>query len=68
MVAFYKFIMMNKSVDPKEKSPESTNTENKSPEETKQEQGDPNLTELKGFIDPDEDLEPKGTDNDFDDE
>ena len=36
----------------------------KSPEETRQEQTDPNLTELKGFIDPDEKLEPEGTDND----
>ena len=44
--------------DPKEKE--------KSPEETKQEQTDPNLTELKGFIDPDEKLEPEGTDNNFD--
>jgi hypothetical protein len=46
------------TIDPKEKE--------KSPEETKQEQTDPNLTELKGFIDPDEKLEPEGTDNKFD--
>lgn len=43
--------------DPKEKE--------KSPAETKQEQGDPNLTELKGLTDPNEKLEPEGTDNDF---
>jgi len=35
-----------------------------SAEEVKQQQTDPNLTELKGLTDPDEDLEPKGTDND----
>lgn len=34
------------------------------PHEVKQQQTDPNLTELKGFVDPDEALEPKGTDND----
>lgn len=44
--------------DPKEKE--------KAPEEVKQEQSDPNLTELKGFIDPDEKLEPEGTDNPID--
>ncbi len=42
--------------DPKEKE--------KAPEEVKQQQSDPNLTELKGFVDPDEKLEPEGTDND----
>jgi hypothetical protein len=31
----------------------------------KQEQSDPQLTELKGFIDPNEDLEVKGNDNGF---
>jgi hypothetical protein len=36
----------------------------RSPEEIKQEQTDPNITELKGFTDPDEELEPEGTDND----
>jgi hypothetical protein len=36
----------------------------RSPDEQKQEQTDPNLTELKGLTDPNEDLEPKGTDND----
>ena len=29
----------------------------------KQQRSDPNMTELKGFIDPNEKLEPKGTDN-----
>jgi hypothetical protein len=33
-------------------------------ERTKQQQTDPNLTELKGFTDPDEKLEPTDTDND----
>jgi hypothetical protein len=36
----------------------------KTPTETRQEQTDPNLTELKGLVDPDEKLEPEGTDND----
>ncbi|WP_148661176.1 hypothetical protein [Flavisolibacter tropicus] len=35
--------------------------------EVRQEQTDPNLTELKGIIDPNEKLEPEGTDNDFSD-
>ncbi len=35
----------------------------RTPEEIKQEQTDPNLTELKGFVDEDEKLEPEGTDN-----
>ena len=43
--------------DPREKE--------KPAEEVKQEQSDPNLTELKGFVDPDEELEPEGTDNPF---
>lgn len=45
--------------------PEKQNTSvERTPEEIKQEQSDPNITELKGFIDPDEKLEPEGTDND----
>lgn len=31
--------------------------------DTEQKQTDPNITELKGFIDPKEKLEPEGTDN-----
>jgi hypothetical protein len=54
-VAFFKIYCMNTPTDPKEKE--------KSPEEIKQEQTDPNLTELKGLTDPDEKLEPEGTDN-----
>ncbi len=57
---------MNASTDPKEKKPEPTKATGKSSEETKQEQTDPNLTELKGLTDPDEKLEPEGTDNKFD--
>jgi len=49
---------MQTAPDPKEKE--------KSSSEVKQEQTDPNLTELKGLTDPDEKLEPEGTDNDFD--
>ena len=37
----------------------------KTPAEKKQQQSDPQITELKGFIDPDEELEVKGTDNPF---
>ena len=53
---------MQQSTPPKENN---TNKEGKerSPEEIKQQQTDPNLTELKGFIDPKEKLEPEGTDN-----
>ena len=32
--------------------------------EKQQRQSDPNLTELKGFTEPDEKLEPEGTDHD----
>ena len=37
----------------------------KTPQEKKQQQTDPQITELKGFIDPREELEVKGTDNPF---
>ncbi|MES2648563.1 MAG: hypothetical protein V4717_16935 [Bacteroidota bacterium] len=37
----------------------------KTPAEKKLQQSDPQLTELKGFIDPKEELEVKGTDNPF---
>lgn len=37
----------------------------KTPEEKKLQQSDPQETELKGFIDPREELEVKGTDNPF---
>lgn len=57
---------MNYTPDPKDAAAQSSEEVVKSPAETKQEQTDPNLTELKGLIDPDEELEPKGTDNDFD--
>lgn len=49
---------MQTSHDPKEKE--------RTPEEIKQQQSDPNLTELKGLTDPDEKLEPEGTDNPID--
>ena len=62
---------MNNRPDPKDKNwqPASNANSNneKSAEETRQEQTDPNLTELKGLTDPDEKLEPEGTDNDFSD-
>ena len=56
----------DKNWQPASNDNQSSNNE-KSLEETRQEQTDPNLTELKGFIDPDEKLEPEGTDNDFSD-
>jgi hypothetical protein len=48
-------------------SSNNSSSKEKSIEETRQEQTDPNLTELKGLTDPDEKLEPEGTDNDFSD-
>lgn len=57
---------MQQSTDPRKQTAEDKQEIQRSPEEIKQEQTDPNLTELKGFIDPKEKLEPEGTDNDFD--
>jgi hypothetical protein len=37
----------------------------KTPEEKKLQRSDPQETELKGFLDPNEELEVKGTDNPF---
>ena len=37
----------------------------KTPQKKKQQQSDPQMTELKGFIDPNEELEVKGTDNPY---
>lgn len=57
---------MNKE-NTKEKLPapeEKVSNEQPNSERTKQQQTDPNITELKGFIDPNEELEPEGTDND----
>ena len=57
---------MNKE-NTKEKLPapeEKVSNEQTNSERTKQQQTDPNITELKGFIDPNEELEPEGTDND----
>ena len=53
---------MQTATDPKNNNQEES-ADSKSPAETKQEQSDPNLTELKGLVDPDEKLEPEGTDN-----
>lgn len=64
---------MRNAPDPKDKnwqaaSNDNTGHTNDRPiEETRQQQTDPNLTELKGLTDPDEKLEPEGTDNDFSD-
>ncbi len=55
---------MNNIIDPKEKDPSIESEKERLPHEVKQQQTDPNLTELKGFTDPDEELEPTGTDND----
>ncbi len=47
--------------DPKDVKTEETSTDT-TPKE-KQQQSDPQITELKGFTDPDEALEVEGTDN-----
>ncbi len=58
---------MNTTTNPKENTgdqkdtPEQNTVEN--PSRDKQQKSDPNITELKGFMDPDEKLEPEGTDN-----
>lgn len=50
--------------DPKDQNQERNTKQNQRPaEEVKQQQSDPNLTELKGLTDPNEKLEPEGTDN-----
>lgn len=57
---------MRESTDPKNGQRDENNKKvERTPEEVKQQQTDPNITELKGFTDPDEALEPKGTDNPF---
>ena len=55
---------MQRTNEPNKQEEKQNKTPERSPEEIKQEQSDPNLTELKGFIDPNEKLEPEGTDND----
>lgn len=56
---------MNQSTDPKEKNTEKVDEHNQPKTKDQQQKSDPQLTELKGFTDSDEDLEPKGTDNPF---
>lgn len=53
--------------DPKDDAKKTGNEKEniKTEEERKQQQSDPQLTELKGLVDPNEDLEVKGTDNPF---
>ncbi|WP_165958125.1 hypothetical protein [Segetibacter sp. 3557_3] len=55
---------MNQFPDPKKDEQKKEENAVK-PTEEKQQQSDPNLTELKGLVDPKEDLEVKGTDNPF---
>lgn len=56
------FVMQER--DPKDQNQERNTKQNQRPaEEVKQQQSDPNLTELKGLTDPNEKLEPEGTDN-----
>ena len=58
--------MQQQSTDPKgDKKGKDDQPVERTPQEIKQQQTDPNLTELKGFVDPKESLEPKGTDNPF---
>jgi hypothetical protein len=54
--------MMSRSIEPNEKSQPAA--EEQSVSDKNQKQSDPQLTELKGFVDPKEKLEPEGTDND----
>ncbi|HVG43039.1 MAG TPA: hypothetical protein VM888_15610 [Chitinophagaceae bacterium] len=58
---------MKENNEPKEKTPDLKEEKNVKPDisnnRTKQQQSDPNITELKGLIDSDEELEPKDTDN-----
>ena len=58
---------MSHSDEAKEEKKIKTHPEEvpKTPKEKKAQQSDPQLTELKGFIDPAEELEVKGTDNPF---
>lgn len=56
---------MRDNTDPKEEIRKKEG-EKQPAADVKQKQTDPNITELKGFIDPNEDLEPKGTDNHID--
>jgi len=60
-----KHFIMNHLTDPKEKSNEEVDENNQPKTKEQQQKSDPQLTELKGFTDPKEDLEPKGTDNPF---
>lgn len=57
-----KHFIMNHPTDPKEKN-EEVDENNQPKTRDQQQKSDPQLTELKGFTDPEEDLEPKGTDN-----
>jgi hypothetical protein len=54
---------MNDRKEPAEHADTTSGEKERSAAEVKQQQTDPNITELKGFIDPDEKLEPEGTDN-----
>lgn len=57
-----------RDVNDKNWQPSSQDDKKERPiEEVRQQQTDPNITELKGFVDPNEKLEPEGTDNDFSD-
>ena len=72
LISYLKKIVMNYSPDPTEKKDqpaydkEKSSEKERSPVEKKQQQSDPNITELKGFVDPNEKLEVEGTDNEFD--
>ena len=57
--------MIQKDTDLKNDKKDDDKRVERTPQEVKQQQTDPNLTELKGFTDPKESLEPKGTDNPF---
>jgi hypothetical protein len=60
-----KHVIMNQQTYPKEKTNKEVDENNQPKTKEQQQKSDPQLTELKGFTDSEEDLEPKGTDNPF---
>ena len=55
---------MDKEMNPGNQQPTQERTSNNQPlTKDAEKQTDPNLTELRGFVDPTEKIEPEGTDN-----
>jgi hypothetical protein len=57
-----KLNLMADKIEPRE-APVKNGDANQPANDVQEKQTDPNLTELKGFVDDDEKLEPEGTDN-----